>query len=166
MKRKLLKPCARFNKITDIDAEFLLKKNIKGLIIDFDNTLVDFKYNEIPKLDKWIKTIKENNISICIATNSTKKGKVEKLANSADIPYICFSLKPLLFGLKKAKKILNLESQNIAEIGDQLFTDVLGANRLKMYSILTDPIEKKEKNMLNELKRKLERHILKKEDNK
>jgi HAD superfamily phosphatase (TIGR01668 family) len=90
-----------------------------------------------------------------------KKDKVKKIATILEIPYIFFSVKPLKNGLKKAKEILGEKSENIAEIGDQLFTDVLGANRMKMFSILTTPIEE-EKGFLDKLKRKIERKVLSK----
>ena len=78
-----------------------------------------------------------------------------------DIPFIYFSTKPLKRGLKKAVQILQEKNENIAEIGDQLFTDVLGANRMKMFSILTKPISG-EKTKLGELKRKIEKVCLRK----
>ena len=76
-----------------------------------------------------------------------------------------FSVKPLRIGLYKARKLLGLESKYIAEVGDQLFTDVIGANRMKMFTILTDPISP-EKYKINNIKRKIEKKILKKKEEK
>ena len=77
-----------------------------------------------------------------------------------------FRLNQLNGGLKKAKKILNIENnENIAEIGDQLFTDVIAANRMKMFSILTKPISE-EKVKINNIKRKLEKKVLEREKRK
>ena len=95
-----------------------------------------------------------------------KKDKIEKIAKMLDIPYVHFSVKPTKIGLKKAKKILGVENnENIAEVGDQLFTDVLGTNRMKMFSILTEPLCE-EKVKINNLKRKLEKRVLKSQKNK
>lgn len=69
-------------------------------------------------------------------------------------------MKPLKKGLKEAIKILGEKPQNIAAIGDQVFTDVLGANRLKMFSILVQPLDEKDI-WLTIMKRPLERFIIK-----
>lgn len=157
----MLKPKARFNKITDIDVNFLKEKDIKAVILDVDNTLMDLDKNPLENIECWIKKLKNENIKICIASNSIKKEKIAKVAEKLDVPFIYFSTKPFKRGLKKAKKILKEENENIAEIGDQLFTDVLGANRMKMFSILTKPISG-EKTKLGALKRKIEQIYLKK----
>ncbi len=157
----MLKPNAQFNKITDITPEFLQEHEIKAIILDVDNTLIDLSANKIENIEKWAEKIKKANIEMCIASNSSNKKNVANIAELLDIPYVYFSFKPLKRGLKKAKKILGLDSKNIAEIGDQLFTDVLGANRMQMFSILTKPIEM-EKGTVSKLKRKLEKVQLEK----
>ncbi len=157
----MLKPKARFDKITDIDAKFLKDNNINALILDVDNTLIDMDKRPLENLEKWIENLKKQNIKICIASNSIRKGKVRNVAKKLDIPFIYFSTKPLKRGLKKALEIIQENPENVAEIGDQLFTDVWGANRLKMFSILTKPISP-EKTKLGEIKRKIEKIFLEK----
>ena len=83
-------------------------------------------------------------IILYIVSNSNKKNKVKKIADILHIPFIYFATKPLKRGLKKAAKDMNLDYENIGVVGDQIFTDVLGANRLKMYSILVEPISDKD----------------------
>ena len=157
----MLKPKAQFDKVTDITADFLKKNNITAVILDVDNTLIDLDRKPLENVEKWVNSLKKENIKICIASNSIKKEKIEKVAKKMDIPFIYFSTKPLKRGLKKAVQILQEKNENIAEIGDQLFTDVLGANRMKMFSILTKPISG-EKTKLGEIKRRIEKIYLKK----
>lgn len=83
------------------------------------------------------------------------------VAEKLQIPYISFGMKPLKRGLNKAKKILDLKSENIAVIGDQIFTDVIGANRNKMFSILVKPLETKDI-FITRIKRPLEEAIIRK----
>ena len=156
----MLKPNAQFDKVTDVTADFLKENNIKAIILDVDNTLIDLDRKPLENIEKWIETLKKESIKICIASNSIKKAKIEKVAKKMDIPFIYFSTKPFKRGLKKATQILKVKNENIAEIGDQLFTDVLGANRMKMFSILTKPISD-EKTKLGEIKRKIEKICLK-----
>lgn len=158
----LLKPKLQVDRVTDITMDILKQNSIKAIILDVDNTLIDLDKNPLEGIKDWIENLKHNNIKICIASNSIKKEKIEKIASMLDIKYVYFATKPLKRGLKKAKEILRIENnQNIAEVGDQLFTDVLASNRMKMFSILTKPISE-EKVKLNKLKRKLETRILNK----
>jgi len=75
--------------------------------------------------------------------------------------YSKFGMKPLKRGFKKAQRELNLNSYEIAVIGDQIFTDVIGANRMRMHSILVDPIMEKDI-FITLLKRPIEIAIKKK----
>ena len=156
----LLTPNMQVRKITDITIETLRENNIKGMILDVDNTLIDLDRVPLEGIKEWIDNMKNEGIKFCIASNSLKKDKIEKVAKMLDIPYVHFSVKPTKIGLKKAKQILGIENnENIAEVGDQLFTDVLGTNRMKMFSILTEPLCE-EKVKINTLKRKLEKRVL------
>ena len=139
-----LYPKLYFDKITDITVEILEKNHIKGLMLDVDNTLIDYKKDILPGLDTWIEKIKQSGIKCIILSNSNKKEKVKMVADSLKIPYIFFATKPLKRGFKKAKSILNLEYKEIAAIGDQIFTDIIGANRLGMFSILVKPINERD----------------------
>ena len=94
--------------------------------------------------DKWCEDLKNKGIKFCIASNSNKKEKVKEVSEKLNIPYIYFAKKPLKMGLNKAKNIMELKNNEVAVVGDQIFTDVLGANRCKMFSILVNPIEEKD----------------------
>lgn len=139
-----LYPKLYINNVKEITYEILQKNNIKGIILDVDNTLIDYYKNMPEGIEKWCKDLKNKNIKFCIASNSNKKEKVKEVAKKLEIPYIYFAKKPLKTGLTKARKIMELESNEVAVVGDQIFTDVLGANRCKMFSILVDPIEEKD----------------------
>ena len=156
----ILYPDYYCNKITDISIELLKEKNIKGLILDIDNTLIDFDRNILKGSEQWILKMKDYGIKCIILSNTNKVDKVTKVANALNIPYIYLATKPLKRGFKKAQKELGLNFENIAAIGDQIFTDVLGANRCKMFSILVNPISKKDL-WMTRLKRPLEEIVIK-----
>ena len=154
-------PNSYFNKIVDIDVNFFIEKNIKAVLLDIDNTILDKRHNMVQGLEEWVKTLKENNIKICILSNTNKKKKAQNLSDKLEVPFIYFAKKPLKFGFKKAKKILEIEdNKTIAVIGDQVLTDVFGANRCKMYSILVKPL-KKEDIFVTKINRLIEKQILK-----
>ncbi len=96
---------------------------------------------------------------MCILSNTNKLYKVKKVAETLDLEYLYFAHKPNKKGFKKAKSILNLEPQNIAVVGDQIFTDVYGGNRCNMFTILTKPIDTRDI-WLTRLKRPFEKIVL------
>ena len=151
----MIKPNVEFDIITDIGVDFLKENNIKGLILDVDNTLIDLSRNKIDGLDDWIDTIIKSRIKIAVVSNGRKKKQIDLLTKRHGLIYVFFALKPFKSGIKKAKKELNLCYNEIAEIGDQIFTDVWVSNRTKMFSILTKPVEI-EKSFLQKFKRRIE----------
>lgn len=140
----ILYPKLYIDNVKEITFELLQKNGIKGLILDVDNTLIDYYKNMPDGVKKWCEDLKNRGIKFCIASNSNKKEKVKEVSKKLDIPYIYFAKKPLKMGLIKAKNIMGLEAKQVAVVGDQIFTDVLGANRCKMFSILVNPIEEKD----------------------
>lgn len=155
-----LYPKLYLNSVKEISLELLNQYNLKGLILDVDNTLITYDKNMPEGIQEWINQLKQANISLCIVSNSNNKEKVEKVAEKLDIPYIYFAKKPFKSGFIKAKKILNLNVEQIGVVGDQILTDVIGANRMGMFSILVKPIEEKDI-WITRIKRPLENKIIK-----
>lgn len=140
----LFYPNAYLNKVEEITIEFLQKNKIKALILDIDNTLINYKEEMTESVERWAKDLKGQGMKLYILSNTNKKKKVENVANKLGIPYIYFAKKPLKAGFKKVQKELKENSKNIAVVGDQIFTDILGGNRAKMFTILVEPINEKD----------------------
>ncbi len=140
----MIYPNEYFNKIDKITIEFLQKNKIKALILDMDNTLINVKEEMPQDVENWAKSLKGQGVKLIIVSNSNKKSKIEKTANKIGIKYVDFAKKPLKGGLKKAMKILGEKPENIAVVGDQIFTDIIGGNRCKMKTILVDSLESKD----------------------
>ena len=140
----LVYPKSYFNKVEQITIEFLKENKIKVLILDVDNTLINYKKEITPKVINWAKDLKKQGIKLYILSNSNHKEKVEKVANTLKISYKYFAKKPLKFGFLKIQKELEEKAENIGVVGDQIFTDIIGGNRCKMFTILVDPIDKKD----------------------
>lgn len=156
----ILYPKLYLNSVKEISLELLEQYQLKGLILDVDNTLIDYDKNMPEGIQEWIEKLKYAGISFCIVSNSNQKEKVEKVAKKLDIPYIYFAKKPCKGGLKRAKKILKLKNEQIGVVGDQILTDVVGANRMKMFSILVKPINEKDI-LITKIKRPFENKIIK-----
>ena len=103
--------------------------------------------------------MKGQGIKLYILSNTNDKQKVEKVAEKLKIEYKYFAMKPLKKGFKKIQKETNINPENIAVVGDQIFTDVLGGNRSKMFTILVDPIDNKKDYWYTAWKRPIEEKI-------
>ena len=121
----ILYPDIYLTNVKEITVELLHKNNIKGLLLDVDNTLIDFELKILEGAKDWINTLKENNFKLCILSNTNKIEKVKMVAKELDIPYINFAKKPLKKVFKKGTELLELQPDQIAVVGDQIMTDVL-----------------------------------------
>lgn len=157
----MLYPNEYLESVKDISLELLNKNDIKGLILDVDNTLINLERKMPAGVSEWAKHLKSNGIKMCILSNSNKIEKIESVAKIIDVPYIFFAKKPFKSGFIRAKELLKLDNKNIAVVGDQIFTDIIGANRCNMFSILVKPIEEKDY-LLTKIKRPLEKLVIKK----
>lgn len=157
----VLYPKLYLNSVKEITLSLLQQKKIKGLILDVDNTLIDYNKNMPEGVESWAKNLKMAGIKLCILSNTNQKEKVEKVARKLEIPYLYFAKKPLKTGFKKAKQTLGLEANQIAVVGDQILTDILGANRSKMFPILVKPIHEKDI-WITKIKRPIEQKIIEK----
>lgn len=120
----LLYPNFYLHNLLEITIPFLEKNQIQGLILDVDNTLIDYNKNLLEGTCEWVNALKQAGIKLCILSNSHNKKKVEKVAKQLEIPYLFFAKKPFKIGFEKAQKILKMKNEAIAVVGDQIFTDV------------------------------------------
>lgn len=156
---KKLYPNIYLSKVEDITIETLIKNKIKLLILDVDNTLIDYYKNLSESTINWVKEMKGQGIKLYILSNTNNKEKVETVAKKLDIQYKNFAMKPLKRGFKYVQKETNINPDNIAVVGDQIFTDVLGGNRSNMFTILVDPIDDKKDYWYTAWKRPIENKI-------
>ena len=137
-------PQAYFKNVKDITIQFLMQNKIKALILDVDNTLIDYYKNLSEEVVEWANNLQGQGIKMYILSNTNKREKVENVAKKLEIPYKLFAKKPSKTGFLKIKEELNIEPENIGVVGDQIFTDVIGGNRCNMFTILVDPVTQKD----------------------
>ena len=156
---KKLYPNIYLKKVEDIKIETLIKNKIKLLILDVDNTLIDYYKNLSENVINWAKEMKGQGIKLYILSNTNNEKKVKTVAQTLQIPYKHFAMKPFKRGFKYVQKQTNIKPENIAVVGDQIFTDVLGGNRSNMFTILVDPIDDKKDYWYTAWKRPIENKI-------
>lgn len=157
---QLLVPNEVLASVRDIDIEALKHQNIRGLLIDLDNTLVDWDKSEIdPSLAEWVKDVLWKGMAVCLVSNAVPK-RVEQFSQQLGIPGVSRALKPLPRAFRIGLKKLGLRPHEAAVVGDQIFTDVFGGNRLGLYTILINPLSTRELRSTRFMRR-LERRVLK-----
>ncbi|MDD4036687.1 MAG: YqeG family HAD IIIA-type phosphatase [Bacilli bacterium] len=138
---KLLEPDIYIDKITNLKVDFLKEQGIKGLLIDIDSTVMGRNYELIDNIKGWIKEMKKNNIKVFFVSNTHNKRKKKIMRQKLNSEVIIRAYKPLSRGFKEAMQKLNLTNKEVAVIGDQLFTDILGGNILGCYTVMVSPLE-------------------------
>lgn len=146
--------------IIEIDYSKLKEIGITCLIYDLDNTLGLIDEKVIPDEIKNLLNDLKKDFEVVIISNNKKK-RIEKFCKPLNTRFVSFALKPLPFGFMKIKKELNLEKKQMCMIGDQLMTDILGANKYGIHTILVDPLGKKDLKITT-FNRYLENKIIKK----
>lgn len=158
MLKKFL-PNEHVKSIFDVHPDVLRQKGIKGIITDLDNTLVAWDVrNATPEVIQWFKMMKEQDIKVTIISNN-KQERVKIFSEPLDTPFVFSARKPLSHAFKSAAKEMGLKKEEVAVIGDQLLTDVLGGNFAGFYTILVVPIVQTD-GKITRINRTIERRIL------
>lgn len=130
-----------------IDQQILQKQGIAGLLIDVDSTLVQWRTEQIaPVRLEWLQQAKER-FAICLLSNTITTHRIRRLGQRLGVPIVGrwgLGRKPFPGGFKVALRHTATSPAETAMIGDQLWADILGGNRMGMYTILVEPLSNRE----------------------
>lgn len=131
--------------VAGIDLSALRELGIEALIVDLDNTLVPWRGYEVSDaVLGWLRDIEAQGMKVCIVSNTRYPGRLKHLAEKLQIPFVKGRLKPRKSAFRPALELMNVSPDRVAVIGDQIFTDILGGNRLGLYTILVRPLSRRE----------------------
>lgn len=157
----LLCPKLRVKTLCQIDLESLKAQGISGIIFDLDNTIVPWNSGEMnPDIIFWLKKVQDMGFKVSLVSNNHKRKRVRDIALMFDIPFVVGAFKPAKTGFREALDSMSLTAEQVAVVGDQMFTDILGGNRMGLYTIWVDPLNTKEF-VGTQLTRKLEQVAVK-----
>lgn len=126
--------------ILSLSPEIIQQYQLKGLVLDVDETLVPFKSSEASaELRQWVAQTKQV-AQLWLVSNNLSDSRIGSIARSLSLPYIFGAVKPSRRKLRQAVAAMSIPVEQIAMVGDRLFTDVLAGNRLGMFTILVEPI--------------------------
>ena len=156
-------PMHVYETFEQIDFSALRLAGIKVLLIDLDNTLADYE-TLVPSREQidFFNQLVAQGFNIIIVSNNSEN-RVRDYCIPLGQPYVARAKKPFSSGFRKALSLYGspIDTEAVCMIGDQLLTDVLGASRMAMKSVLIDPLRKKTERWYTRLNRSMERSVLK-----
>ena len=127
--------------VTELSPEFLSNRGIKLLMLDFDNTIVPYTTdNPTEEMRAWLEMMMQSEISVCVVSNS-RRDRVKRFCKACGLDCITHAKKPFPKGIGRCLDKYGLSEENCALAGDQIYTDVLGANCAGVHSILVSAID-------------------------
>lgn len=136
----VLLPDLILDSVTDLTAEQLNKMDICLLMLDFDNTIVPYTTCEpTEKMQTWLKGMAASGIQLCVVSNS-KNSRVEEFCSRYGLDCITHARKPFSDGIRRCLAQYSVSAKRAALVGDQIYTDTLGANCVGVKSILVKAI--------------------------
>jgi len=146
--------------VWNISPERLWQQGLRALIVDLDNTLVDWNQEFLrPAVSEWARACRQRGLSLCVCTNSRSNPRVKRIAAKLAACYLAAAGKPWPAAWRRALSLLRCPPRQAAVVGDQVFTDIWGANRLGMMSILVRPLSGRDF-FATRIPRLLEKHLL------
>ena len=142
----------------EINYEKLYQNGYRGIIFDIDNTLVEHGADADDRAIALVAKLKKIGFDVCFISNN-KEERVKRFNQKINTKYIYNAHKPSIKNYQRAMEFMKTDKTNTIFVGDQLFTDVYGANRAGIKSYLVKPIGKKEEIQIV-FKRYLERIVL------
>lgn len=140
---ELFYPKRYYDKKEDIPVEEYYKRGYRGILFDIDNTLVPHDEPVDEAAEIFVEKLRRIGFGICLISNNDEE-RVKMFADPLGVQYVYKAWKPSRRGYLEGMAILHTNLENTLFVGDQIFTDIWGANRAGLYSILLDPINPKE----------------------
>ena len=153
-------PNYRFDCITQIHRKWLKQKEIYAILLDVDCTLKYYRSTTVlPEIATWLERKQKQGFQFCLLSNG-RQHRIRLMAEELGLPFLAPAYKPFPSSCQRAMRMLYLDPQYTALIGDQVFTDVVAANLAGIRSILVKPLRPQEEPLFARVKRPFERLVL------
>lgn len=159
---RLITPDIIVRHVSDISVKMLQEKGIRGIVTDLDNTLVAYRAEDVAEeISRWLTSLLAAKMGVCVASNTRRLSRLRRIADDLGILHVPANCgKPGTKGLRHALELLNVSPAEAAMVGDQLFTDIVGGNRLGLTTVLVNPLSHHEFIGTRLISRRLERVVL------
>ncbi|RAP34673.1 YqeG family HAD IIIA-type phosphatase [Candidatus Marinamargulisbacteria bacterium SCGC AG-439-L15] len=160
--KSLLTPSAVYDDVESIDLQQLYDNGFTTFILDIDNTLMSYSERQISlQKEGWVEKVKSMGFRVFVVSNNSSKKRILRAAKQLDTDGLYFALKPFVYGVREFAEDQFIDFEKTVVVGDQLLTDIILGNWLRSYSVLVDPLGKKQ-SFIKRVQHKFERFLLKK----
>jgi HAD superfamily phosphatase (TIGR01668 family) len=126
--------------LPEVSLDALAAAGIRGIVVDLDNTVCAYRQPELaPGVAEWVAEARRRGFGLVLVSNNFSE-RVASIGARLGIPVVPNALKPLPFAFLRALRLLRTPRRETVVIGDQLFTDVLGAKLVGLRTVLTQPL--------------------------
>ncbi|MFG6100458.1 YqeG family HAD IIIA-type phosphatase [Leptolyngbyaceae cyanobacterium CCMR0082] len=126
--------------VLGLTPELIQQHQLKGLILDVDETLVPFQQSQpLEEVRQWLQQM-QTLVPVVLVSNNLSHSRIRRIAETLEVPFYTSAGKPSRRKLRQAAELMKLPHHEIAMVGDRLFTDVLGGNRLGLFTVLVEPM--------------------------
>lgn len=160
MIRALVTPDLYLERLDEIDLEALYLKGYRTFFLDVDNTLVSYAETKV-SLQKiqWVDSAKSWGFQVFLLSNNSSHRRIQKVASQLDLKGIYFAMKPLSYSVRELALTWNVDLKKSVFVGDKILTDVVVGNWVRGYSVLVDPLNKRD-SFIRTLQRDFELYLL------
>ncbi|MGI8923813.1 MAG: YqeG family HAD IIIA-type phosphatase [Fimbriimonadales bacterium] len=139
-------PDYHVREISDIDPKDVVAGGIRGVLLDLDNTLLPWKGSELPEETvAWIEKCRDADLKMCLVSNTRNLSRLRAIGERLNVEVVMPGrMKPAREGFQRALAHLNLSPAEVVMVGDQMFTDIWGGNRMGLCTIWVDRIHHRE----------------------
>ncbi len=118
-----------FDSIYEITPEFFREHGLRGMLVDLDGTMASSRTPLPPETVRpWLDGLQAAGIRVLVLSNN-KESRVKRFCEPLAVPYLYRAVKPLGIGFRRGARALGLPMEQIAVVGDQIYTDTFGGNR-------------------------------------
>ncbi|MEP6756340.1 MAG: YqeG family HAD IIIA-type phosphatase [Chthonomonadales bacterium] len=131
--------------VVEIQISELKAAGVECVLLDLDNTLTTWQGMDVTEeVRNWLIELKASGIKLCLVSNTRHGKRLVSLSEELEIPYVKRAFKPRKKGFEDAMKELGADPSKTVMVGDQMFTDILGGNRVGVYTIMVKPMHRRE----------------------
>lgn len=157
---RIFSPDLRVESVVELTSAVLDRLGVDALLLDVDCTLKRYRDQAIgSEVAAWLHNLQTEGLGLCLVSNGRGR-RIAPLAEGLGVPFVAQAMKPLPFGCRAAARKLGVVPRRTAMVGDQLFADVMAGRLAGMVSILVRPIHPEDEPWFTQLKRPLERWLL------
>lgn len=143
--RARLRPTLLADAVWKVDLEDLWDRGIRGIILDLDNTIAPWRRDDVvPEARVWIEAAQRRGFKLCLVSNASSRRRVARVAGELGIAQAGIAAKPFPGAFRRAMAAMGTTPAATCAIGDQVLTDMLGANWLGITTVLVDPVSPRE----------------------